>query len=72
MNKNLANKNHYPTLTPSVEEQNELDALDIVIGLSSEERSYLLSVWRSRNPISVADPLHQIDELSLTGAGGME
>ena len=31
----------------SIEEQNELDALDMVIGLSREEKSYLLSVWRS-------------------------
>ena len=31
----------------SREEQNELDALDMVIGLSREEKSYLLSVWRS-------------------------
>ncbi len=38
-------KNSTPTL--SYEEQNELDALDIVIGLSREERSYLLSVWRT-------------------------
>jgi hypothetical protein len=31
----------------SLEEENELDALDMVIGLSSEERSYLLAVWRA-------------------------
>ncbi len=46
----LATNNFYtydvtPILSP--EEQNELDALDIIIGLSREERSYLLSVWRS-------------------------
>jgi hypothetical protein len=58
----LANNNHYydgnhhlngstPRISP--EEQNELDALDIVIGLSREERSYLLSVWRSGPTTSV-------------------
>jgi hypothetical protein len=46
----LATSNFYPNdlsriLSP--EEQNELDALDIIIGLTREERSYLLSVWRS-------------------------
>jgi hypothetical protein len=38
-------KNETPILSP--EERNELEALDIIIGLSREERSYLLSVWRS-------------------------
>jgi hypothetical protein len=31
----------------SLEERNELDALDIIIGLSREERAYLLSIWRA-------------------------
>jgi hypothetical protein len=56
----LATSNYYPknsTHLLSSEEQNELDALDIVIGLSREERSYLLSVWRTdRNyPTILAD-----------------
>jgi hypothetical protein len=42
----LANYN-YETQILSPEERNELDALDIIIGLSREERSYLLSVWRT-------------------------
>src|SRR5487761_765129 len=45
------NRNYYPNCVNadlSREERNELDALDIVIGLSREERSYLLSVWSSR------------------------
>ncbi len=48
--KHLATNDYYPrNSTPLLtdEEQNELDALDIVIGLSREERSYLLSVWRT-------------------------
>ena len=47
---NNYNRNYYLNCANadlSREERNELDALDIVIGLSREERSYLLSVWRS-------------------------
>jgi hypothetical protein len=47
---NNYNRNYYLNCANadlSREERNELDALDIVIGLSREERSYLLSVWRA-------------------------
>ena len=53
--KHLATSNYYPRdSTLPREDQNELDALEIVIGLCREERSYLLSVWKADRTI-VAD-----------------
>ena len=53
LNRNSFFQGDSRTSNLSLEEENELDALDMVIGLSSEERSYLLAVWRASSKVEL-------------------
>ena len=52
--------------SPTTQEMDELDQMDMVIGLSDAEARYLLQVWRACAQTVEPGPKHVTDEFRRT------